>query len=384
MSQELVKQKIEWVDSDAQLEKACERWERASLLAVDTEFMRSQTYYPIPGLIQVNDGDQNYLIDPTKINDFFPLTEIFDNAKILKVLHSCSEDLEVFHYAFGCLPNSILDTQVAAAFAGFGFSLGFANLVRETLDVELPKGETRSDWLQRPLSVAQVQYAAMDVEYLHLVASKLIDNLQEKGRLEWALEDSEAQIKSFYESQNSDQCYLRIKSAWKLNPKQLAVLRALCRWREDKAQDKNLPRNRIIKEPALLTIAQRNISSVDKLRHVEGVSERMVRENGTQLMQLVEQASQLSPEECPPRLPKPLKASEREVLAALKEYVSAFAEQHNIPTESVLRKKDYEHLINSAKAGALTPSENMQKGWRNQALTEELLAIVESHKAEFV
>lgn len=178
MSQDLVKQPIIWVDNDDQLEQVCESWMELNMIAVDTEFMRSQTFYPIAGLIQVNDGERNYLIDPSAIQDFFPLVDIFDNENILKVLHSCSEDLEVFQHTFGCVPKNILDTQIAAAFVGHSYSLGFANLARDVLNVDLPKGETRSDWLQRPLSVAQIQYAAMDVEYLYILATELIASLK--------------------------------------------------------------------------------------------------------------------------------------------------------------------------------------------------------------
>ncbi|VUD69020.1 Ribonuclease D [Thalassocella blandensis] len=378
MSQDLVKQEIHWIETNAQLERVCDVWQDEKLLAIDTEFMRSQTYYPIPGLIQVNDGKSNYLIDPTKIDDFFPLTDIFENDSILKVLHSCSEDLEVFHHGFACLPKSLLDTQLAAALSGYAFSLGFANLVREVLDVDLPKGETRSDWLQRPLSVAQVQYAAMDVEYLYAVAIKLISQLTEHGRLEWAMEDSKALITHYYENQNCDNSYLRFKSAWKLSSRQLAVLQTLCRWREDKAQDKNLPRNRIIKEPALMTIAQRNITTLDKLRHVEGVSERMVRENGVQLMQLVAKANDLPAEKLPPKLPKPLSAAERELLQSLKDKVSQIAGQLNVPVESLVKKKDYEQLINSAKQGQMIPPVHFD-GWRKDVVASELEKLVTAH-----
>lgn len=381
MSQELVKQEIQWIESNADLERVCEAWQDEKLLAIDTEFMRSQTYYPIPGLIQVNDGKCNYLIDPTKIDDFFPLTDIFENDDILKVLHSCSEDLEVFHHGFACLPKSLLDTQVAAALAGYAFSLGFANLVREVLDVDLPKGETRSDWLQRPLSVAQVQYAAMDVEYLYSVAIKLISTLKDCQRLEWAIEDSKALITNYYENQNCDNSYLRFKSAWKLNPKQLAILQKLCRWREDKAQDKNLPRNRIIKEPALMTIAQRNIMSLDKLRQVEGVSERMVRENGMQLIKLVEKANNLPVEELPERLPKPLSSNERELLQGLKDKVAEVADKLGVPVESLVKKKDYEQLINSAKQGQLISPVHFS-GWRSSVIAAALEKIVKDYYAE--
>ncbi len=372
MSEDLVKQPITWVDSNALLEQWCDTWRSKELLAFDTEFMRSRTYYPIAGLIQVNDGEGSYLIDPTAIDDFYPLIDILDSENILKCLHSCSEDLEVLQTTFGSLPNNIIDTQIAGAMAGYGYSVGFAKLVHAALGVTLPKGETRSDWLQRPLSQAQVHYAAIDVEYLYMLATHLLAELQCLGRLAWAREDSAALLANVFANQDPDKGYLRFKSAWKLESRQLAILQKLSRWREDMAQEKNVPRNRILKEPAMYAISQRAPTHLSQLRQFEGVNERMIRDNGNAIVRLVQEVENMPPEALPQALPKPLTAAERDLMSAMKEKVAGIAQSLSVPSELLVRKRDYEHLITGSRAGVHALPKGLL-GWR-EALVGDVLS----------
>ncbi len=377
MSDNLLQQEIIWVDSNAHLESLCEEWEQKPLLAVDTEFMRSRTYYPIAGLIQVNDGERNALIDPTTISDFYPFVELLDNPQVMKVLHSCSEDLEVFQHALGCLPKNLLDTQIAGALCGYGFSVGFGNLVSQVLNVDLPKGETRSDWLQRPLSQSQLHYAALDVEYLYPLVTRLLEKLKETQRFDWALSDSAAMVSNFFDNQDPDRSHLRFKSAWKLNEQQLAALQQLSRWREDEAQSKNVPRNRIIKDAAMFAIVQKSPTQLSQLRKFEGMSERMVRNYGERFLDIIE-AAQAQPEaELPPLLPRPLQAAEREVLATLKEKVASIAESLGVPSEVLMRKRDYEALLFAARDGVFTLPKTLQ-GWRAEVVGNTMVSMVKA------
>ena len=378
MSDGLVKQPIIWVDNNEHLERLCESWQDLPMLAIDTEFMRSRTYYPEAGLIQVNDGKQNALIDPTQIDDFYPLIDVFDDDNILKVLHSCSEDLDVFQYTFGCVPKCIFDTQIAAAMAGYGFSVGFANLTRAALSIDLPKGETRSDWLARPLSQSQIAYAAIDVEYLFTVAEHLIDCLTNNGRLAWAREESEAMIKHYFANQDASNSYLKVKSAWKLQPRQLYTLKALCQWRENLAQDKNLPRNRIIKEPALFSIAMQGPQDLSQLKKYEGFTERMIRNHGRDILAIIAQSKDVDAQELPDRLPKPFDKETREFLKILKEEVVLVAEKHDMPAEILVKKKDYEQLVVGMLEGSVRMPESLE-GWRKGLVGEMLAARIRDH-----
>jgi hypothetical protein len=153
---------IHWIRDNDSLGQHCAEWQHLPFVALDTEFMRVDTFYPIAGLIQIGDGERAYLIDPLTIDNWQPLAALLENPAVVKVLHACSEDLEVLLRLTGSLPAPLFDTQLAAAYLNLGFSMGYSRLVKEVLDLDLPKGETRSDWLQRPLSETQISYAAED------------------------------------------------------------------------------------------------------------------------------------------------------------------------------------------------------------------------------
>ena len=149
------------ITSDADLATACGRWSAAGVIGVDTEFFRERTYYPLPALVQVVDGDGVVMVDPLRISDFTPLAAVLADPSIVKLIHACGEDMEVLELLTGAAPRGVLDTQLAGAFAGHGYSLGYRSLVKELMDVVLDKGETRSDWLGRPLSATQLRNAAV-------------------------------------------------------------------------------------------------------------------------------------------------------------------------------------------------------------------------------
>ena len=375
---ELVKQPVEWIDSNTKLEIVCGELEDQPILALDTEFMRSDTYYPITGLIQINDGSRNLLIDPKEVDDYYPLVELIDNPSILKVFHSCSEDLEVFHRTTGSMPAPIFDTQIAGALAGYGFSMGFANMVRVALNVELPKTETRSDWLARPLSQHQIYYAAMDVEYLYALACHLMERLESRSRLSWAKEESESLVTRYFENQDPASSYLRFRSAWKLNARQLAVLIELTKWREDFAQERDQPRNRIIKESAAFEIAKIMPKQVAQLRNIEGLSERMIRTNGKKIISIVTGANELEPHELPEPIDRPLGSDAKPILKSLREFVSETADRLGVPPEILLKKKDYEYIAERVlREDKLDLPANL-RGWRKDPIGNPILNFLQS------
>lgn len=382
MFEKIHKQAIHWVDTEDQLATLCARWSNNNMLAVDTEFMRSQTYFPIAGLIQVNDGDSNYLIDPT-VMDCRAFADVLQNKNVTKILHSCSEDLEVFSHLLGVVPVNLIDTQIAAAMTGYGFSIGYANLVQAVSDIQLPKGETRSDWLQRPLSVAQKEYAAIDVEYLYQIASILILKLKKAQRLEWVKEDCQQLLESFADNQSIDQAYLRIRQGWRLNQKQLSVLRALASWREREAQRRDIPRNRVIKEHSLLDIAARIPTHISQLRKFEGVTERMIRADGETMISLIGEAASANPESFPAAFDRPLKGTENKWSKILRQAVQLIADEKDIAPEILLKKREYEAITrffiereNSDLEIIKDQLKQFVSGWREILLAETLATAI--------
>ncbi|MFT7559043.1 MAG: ribonuclease D [Flavobacteriales bacterium] len=368
MSEELLKQEIEWVDSNHRLEELCELWREKPIIALDTEFIRSKTYYPITGLIQVNDGDKNYLLDPKGLDDYYPLVELFDQENITFALHSCSEDLEVFSQELGCIPRNIFDTQVACAILGYGHSMGYAATVEQVLDVSLPKSETRSDWLQRPLSQSQIFYAALDVEYLYILVHALIERLEDIGRLTWVIEEGATLFKNYKGQQDASHAYLRIKSAWKLSPRQLAGLVALSKWRENTAQSRDLPRNQVLKESAVFQLAQLMPKHMSQLRDIEGFSDRVIRRDGHNIMDILSSAESLSEDALPTVLAKPLNKTEQEELKQIRACVREFAGENSISPEILLKKKIYEHMVRYGYSNGPETDSNDEgyqlQGWR--------------------
>ena len=252
-------QRIEYIEAQAALEDSCRHWLTLPVIALDTEFMRTNTFYPKLGLLQVADDNQCYLIDPLKINDWSCFTSVLTNPGCEIVLHSAGEDLVTLLVAFGQLPDVLFDTQIASAYAGLGFSLSYQALVRELIGRELPKDQTRSDWLKRPLSESQLKYAANDVCYLLPIYRELSSRLDARGYLGYLREDVRSQIDSTKLNEQSDiwaLSYATISNSWRLNDLALACLQRLCVWREGQARKKNLPRSWIAKDAELLAIAQ--------------------------------------------------------------------------------------------------------------------------------
>ncbi|MBO6279898.1 MAG: ribonuclease D, partial [Pseudomonas sp.] len=290
---------IHWIRDNDSLGQHCAEWQQLPFVALDTEFMRVDTFYPIAGLIQIGDGTRAYLIDPLTIDNWQPLADLLENQAVVKVLHACSEDLEVLLRLTGSLPVPLFDTQLAAAYLNLGFSMGYSRLVKEVLDIDLPKGETRSDWLQRPLSETQISYAAEDAVHLAEVY-KLLHPRLSADKYNWVLEDGAELVANLRRETDPYEVYRDAKLAWKLSRAQLAVLREICAWREHEARARDLPRNRVIREHALWPLAKTHPDNLVALARIEDMHPRTVRQDGEFLLDLIKRAGSLPPEQWPP------------------------------------------------------------------------------------
>ena len=366
-----------WIAQDQELAELCTRLRQQAAIAIDTEFMRSDTFYPIAGLIQIGDGTQCFLIDPLAIKDFAPLRELFIDTAVTKVLHSCSEDMEVFERLLGVVPRPIFDTQIAAAFAGFGFSLGYAPLIKTVLNTEIPKDETRSDWLQRPLSAAQIKYAALDVAHMLIVYGKLLQILKASERLLWVKDDCENLVLQAVKPEDYSEAYLKVGFAWKLRSQELAILRDLCLWREAQARKRDIPRNRLIKEQALFELARKQPQDIVHLQRIEDIPQRTLRDDAQTLLNIIQQAAASPSSSWSVRLDAPLALSEAPLLKALKQFVRTTADFLHLPPEVLIRKKEYEALVRSGiKAGDYVLPERLL-GWRYTVIGEGLMGVAQ-------
>ena len=363
---------FEWVDSDQRLTALCAQWRQQEAIALDTEFIRSRTFFPDIGLLQVADQQGSYLIDPLAIDDKQALQAFLSDNNVTKVIHSCSEDLDVFRRYLSVLPTPLFDTQVAAAFAGYGASISYANLVNETQGHVIPKQETRSDWLQRPLSQSQLEYAALDVFHLLAIYQQLKASLLSKQRLSWFETDCEKIVQAKTKDDDFSEYYLRVKAAWKLNSQQLAVLQHLCEWREQEVRKLNIPRNRLVKDGCLWDMAYRLPESKKQLSRIRELHPRFIEKYSQHCLKIIQDIAEQQSMHLP-TLPAPLNAAEVTLFKALKSLVVELAEKLSMPPELLARKKDLEFLVRSAQDGAAINLPHSLQNWRRDIIGAPLL-----------
>lgn len=375
---------VDWtlVDDDAALAACCRRWAQCDALALDTEFMRVSTFYPKIALIQVADGTSITLIDPLRIGDWSAFAALMTNAAITKVMHSCSEDMLVFHTFLNVLPTPVFDTQIATALLNEGVGISYQNLVKLRFGIELPKGETRSDWLQRPLTAQQLEYAALDVAYLPQCWQAQRTALRELGREAWLQEDSTRQVQQYASDLVSDfsDHYRNFKAAWQLRPQQLAALQKLAAWREQRARKRDKPRSWIVKDTALFAFAQNLPTNKAQLAAMEDVSDNFVRFEGDEVLALIRAARELPEADCPPPLPKPLTQGQKGRLRKAQEFVEAKGLELRVPPEVLGRKRTLQGLqqalLDAAKQGGAPVIPDELLGWRRPFLLEPLMDIL--------
>ena len=352
-----------WVENEQQLAEVCQNARQVSAVALDTEFIRERTFYPKLGLIQLFDGKQVSLIDPTVINDFSPFVALLADQKVIKVLHACSEDLEVFECAFNQLPTPLVDTQVMATFLNLGTSVGFAKLVLHYLDVKLDKGASRTDWLARPLSETQLQYAAADVWYLLPIYQKMQTELAQTNWQNAVNEECSAFLTKRERMEDLDKAYIKISNAWRLEPQQLAVLKLLAKWRAEEAQSRNLALNFVVKESNLYEIARTLPKNPSQL--LDFMHPNEVRRHGKKILHLVEQGLNTPMELYPAKIVRLV--DEPNYKYSLKALQQKLAEIRplDLPVELLASKRQLNQLFKWHRQGRpQTHLPELMQGWR--------------------
>ena len=332
------------VTTDEQLLECCQKANKSDLVVLDTEFVRVRTFYPQLGLIQLYDGENLSLIDPLTIKDFTPFIELLANTNILKVLHACSEDLEVFAHFFQQLPEPMLDTQVMAQFLNLGNSLGLATLLKKYFQIDMDKGPSRTNWLVRPLTDIQLHYAAADVGYLWPLYGKLRQQLEKTEWLNAAEFDCQRLVNKYKKEKDSDKAYLKIANHWQLEGLALLRLQQLAKWRYEEAIKRDLALNFVIRGEHLYTLAKNNPKHTSELLNL-GVSTMGVRIHGKKLLRLLERANK-TPEELWPQPIEHINTSPkyRKLVKKLQTQLKEIAPA-TLPAELIAAKKQVEQLI---------------------------------------
>lgn len=361
------------------LKRICLSARDADVVMLDTEFVRTRTFYPQLGLIQLFDGETLSLIDPLSVDDMSPFVELLQDASVMKVLHACGEDLEVFQNAFGCVPFPMVDTQVMAAFLGYGLSTGFASLAKDLLGIELDKSESRTDWLARPLSQKQLDYAAADVFYLLPMYEQLLEKVTQAGWLDAALQESELLVEKRLKTVDPEDVYLEIKGAWQLSPAELAVLKPLATWRYHEAIKRDLALNFVIRENELLTIARKSLRSPKRMIE-EGVDPHAVRRHSGKIIHMVKTAQQTAEADYPQKIvPLMDYPGYKQLFKKLKDEVKVVSQTTGLATEFLASKKQLNQLLSWVWIKDRDPENlpDVMTGWRLPILGERLTKLVD-------
>jgi ribonuclease D len=368
------------ISDSATLAELCHRFSTARFIAVDTEFMRENTFWPELCLIQVADEHEAAAIDPMAPGlDMGPLlTLMTDNENVLKVFHAGGQDIEIVHNLTGKTPHPLFDTQIAAMALGQGEQVGYSNLVDQWLGIPLDKGARFTDWARRPLDKRQIDYAIGDVTHLAKIFPMMLDKLVKTGRGAWLDAEMERLADpNNYETQPHD-AWLRVKIASR-KPEVLGRLRSLAAWREHEARNKNLPRGRIVKDETLADIAMNPPRNQADLSRVRGLSASWAGNDiGARMMAALGNAQPLPAEAMPPRDDRKPGLGKDGALVAdlLKLLLKIRAKESNVAARLLARTDDLDMLAAGVREGL-----SILEGWRYDQFGRDAVDLVEGRLA---
>ncbi len=340
---------------------------RSEALALDTEFMREKTYRAELCLVQIAAGAEAACIDPLAIPDLAALVPLLTGPSV-KVMHAARQDLEVLLPAVG-LVQPVFDTQIAAGLAGFPAQIGYAELARRLLGVELAKAHTRTDWARRPLSADQQEYALDDVRHLPAMRASLLETLGQKGRTAWLDEELTALANADALRVHPEEAWKKVKGLPALDAARQKLAQAVAAWRERRAIDRNRPRGWILDDAALREIVLRLPRSIEALATLPEMQESVVRKCGEELLALVRDAGIPDP---PPPLPRRERPdpSLLNTVKRLADIASTVAGELEIGPEVLATRRELERLA----AGRQDVS--LLRGWRADVIGKKLLSAL--------
>lgn len=360
------------VSDSRAIAELCRRLAEEPYVCVDTEFMRERTYYSRLCLVQLAGARDAVAIDALAPDiDLAPVFDLMNDPGVIKVLHACRQDLEIFHDRTGAVPAPVFDTQVAAMVCGFGESVSYDALVHNLTDTRIDKGSRYTDWARRPLSDAQLAYAISDVTGLRQVYEILCDRLRTSGRAEWLDEELAGVTDPGTYAIDPREYWRRIKVRNR-SPRFLALVRELAAWREIEARRRDRPRAWIMRDDVLLAIATRAPRTVEQLAGVRNVSERVASgRNGRDLLDAVARARALPDHACPQLPAPPATSSRTPIVDLLRVLLKLKSEQHSVAARLIATSADLDAIAEHDDA-ADTPA---LRGWRARIFGDDALAV---------
>lgn len=361
-----------WIDTTEGLRHLVERIGGEPRLAIDTEFHRERTYWPVCALVQIGWSDGRALVDPLDL-DLGPLGELLTGRTI--VMHAASQDLEVFRHSVGVVPDDLFDTQIAASFLGMS-SIGLAPLVDRVLGIDLPKADRLTDWLARPLPERAKTYAEADVVHLFELHDILSADLEARGRLAWVRSESDAMVEKALVDSDPDTAWWRVKEARRLRGRAAAVAQEVAKWRERQAQESDRPVRSVLPDLALAGIAQRPPTSLDALNEVRGLRDRGIpKALRPGLLEAVESGVQLDLDLVRHPSSAPVPSDVRSSVPLLMSWVSQRARELELDPAVLATRTDLESFLRGDEDSRLA------RGWRSEALADDIASLLDGRAA---
>ena len=366
------------ITTHSELMEVCRDIDEGGRFSMDLEFIPERTYDPELCLVQVATDRGAHIIDPLVLRELDPLWERIANPDILKVLHAAEQDLILMYSWSQLIPKNIFDTQIAAGFIGFGYPVGYGKLVQQTLGVQLTKTESFTDWMNRPLTKSQIEYALDDVHHLLPLYDKIMKKLKAMERVDWVDEECRRYTREGYYVKDRSNDFFRIKGANNLNRRSLAVLRELTDWRHLEASKTNKPLRTILQDGTLLEFARRPPKEMADLQRVRGFRPDQARVFGAGLMKAVS-AGLAVPDSELPQWPQNRIPSKAELLIAdvLFTMLKVICYQVDIAAELVATRSTLEALARAYIDEKLDESSlPIVKGWRYDLAGKQLIQFL--------
>ncbi|MBU3846746.1 MAG: HRDC domain-containing protein [Candidatus Acinetobacter avistercoris] len=364
---------FQFISQQSDLDNVLALMSQTSIYGLDTEFIKVDTFWPKLGVLQINVSGQVFLLDGTTLDLSVFWQKIFQAQQ--NVFHACGEDIDlIYHYSDQAHLKNVFDTQVAMSFLGYGLQVSYQNALKQMLDIDIDKGQTRSDWLARPLTLEQKNYAANDVLYIMQLSEKLKNELNSKRLYEYVLEDCSNMTLEIATDTPKEKLYTEVGN-YRHSRKQLMQLQLLCVWREEMVKALNQPRSFILKNATMIDLVEKNPKNNFQLSQVKNIRANVIREFGKTILDIIQH---LPPsDEWPLRIARPIRHSSKDVTHDVDTLIENIALDIQIPKEVIMRKKWlsslYQHVVFKRDEQDLP---DYLLGWRYDLLTKPLIQML--------
>ncbi len=368
---------FQFIQQQKDLENILQLMNCTSIYGLDTEFIKVDTLWPKLGVFQINVAEQVFLLDGTSLDLSAFWEKLFKAQQ--NIFHACSEDIDlIYHYAQQKTLNNVFDTQVGLSFLGHGLQVSYQNALKQILDIDIDKDQTRSDWLARPLSPEQLSYAANDVLYLMDLSKTIQHQLAQKNVLDFALEDCRHLTYEIGQETPLELLYLDMGN-YRHSRRQLMQLQQLAVWREKMVKALNYPRSFILKSSTMIDLVEKNPRNHFQLCNIKDIRQNIVRDYGKTILDLLNCLPEQA--EWPLRLVRPIRNSSKEMSENVDQVIQAVVKETDIPKEVLIRKKWmhalYQHVVFHNDEQDLP---NYLLGWRYELLTQPLIKVLHADK----